>query len=122
MRIINFSDGYDVVNHNDKPHSYNDKPARVFKRKLIWCKNGLVHRDKDPAIIHYKGDITGNAIDYYLNNDKSKERYKEWYKNDKLHRVDGPAVKFSDNINNQYWIDGVRLSKEEFENYFIGNF
>ncbi|WP_440080519.1 hypothetical protein [Ralstonia pseudosolanacearum] len=41
----------------------------------------------------------------------------EHWKEDKLHREDGPAVEWSDRENqwrNQWWIEGVQYSEEEF--------
>jgi len=43
-------------------------------------------------------------------------KYKAWYQNDKLnriHRLDGPARVWFDGTE-EYWIEGKRLSKEEF--------
>lgn len=38
---------------------------------------------------------------------------KAYYQNDKLHRLDGPAVIFS-NGDEEYWVDGVQYTKESF--------
>ena len=40
---------------------------------------------------------------------------KEWWKNDKVHRLDGPAVEYANG--DKYWyIDGKELTEEEFNN------
>ncbi len=38
---------------------------------------------------------------------------KYWYKNDKLHRIDGPAAEYP-NGKKQYWIEGIECSIDEF--------
>jgi hypothetical protein len=39
---------------------------------------------------------------------------KFWLRNGRLHRTDGPAVEYHTG-SNEWWLDGVRLSKCEFE-------
>ena len=40
-----------------------------------------------------------------------------WYdENNRLHRLDGPAVVNSDRTE-EYWINGTQLTKKNFENY-----
>jgi len=40
-----------------------------------------------------------------------------WYdENNKLHRLDGPAVVNSDRTE-EYWINGTQLTKKNFDNY-----
>ena len=34
---------------------------------------------------------------------------KEWYFNDQLHRVDGPAVEYSD-----WYLNGIRYTEQEY--------
>ena len=65
-----------------KLHSYNGEPAFIVYDgttiwKEIWYKNGLLHREDEPAILWYDG-------------------YFEWYKNGLRHREDGPAILWSD--------------------------
>jgi hypothetical protein len=40
--------------------------------------------------------------------------YRAWYQNGLRHRLDGPAVEYSDGIN-EYWIKGELYSKKEFD-------
>jgi hypothetical protein len=80
---------------NRQFHRDGDKPAsiRADGTQVSWWKNGQRHRDGDkPAFI----DANGQLI---------------WWKNDKLHRVTGPAVIYPNN-KHQYWINGVDITKE----------
>lgn len=60
-----------------------------------WIIHGTVHRDDGPAYIHISG-----------------AQY--WCQHGRNHRVDGPAVMYPDG-SAEYWIDGERLTIEEFE-------
>ena len=69
---------------------------------IEWYLNGVRHREDGPA---YE-DAGGN---------------KYWYKNNKLHREDGPAVinaeetvKWSNNGAEEWYLNGVKLTEEEF--------
>lgn len=46
---------------NGLPHSYDDQPYHRFD-ELYWYKNGLLHRENQPAAItnHYKGYFWNN--------------------------------------------------------------
>jgi len=67
--------------------------------------NGNIFWYSDPGctIIHREN---GAAVDRF-------DGYKEYFQNGKLHRLDGPARIWPDGTE-QYWIDGVQYSKEEF--------
>lgn len=94
-----------------------DGPAEIYytgsgKIKYeSWLKNGIGHRENAPAVIIYWEDGT-----------KSKE---VWKYNDKLHRTDGPAVieydPYENIVSKEYYIDDIKITKEEFEKYKILN-
>lgn len=42
---------------------------------------------------------------------------KEYKKNYILHREDGPAIEFFDGNGNQYYINGNRITLEEYKNF-----
>jgi hypothetical protein len=60
-----------------------------------WYKNGKLHREDGPAVIHRDGA-------------------KEWYWNDRRHRSDGPAVVGSDNCGTLYVYGRYCLTAEEW--------
>ena len=39
--------------------------------------------------------------------------YRQWWQNEQLHRLDGPAVEYV-NGDKEWWINGVQLTQEEF--------
>ena len=41
---------------------------------------------------------------------------KRWYKDDKLHRLDGPAVKWTNGAK-EWYINGKQLTEKEFNEY-----
>jgi hypothetical protein len=74
-----------------------DGPAFIHPNGLQqWCVNGKLHRMDGPAITYSGGEA--------------------WYVNDKLHRLDGPAIAES-NIQQRWYIDGEKLSKEQFDQH-----
>ena len=42
------------------------------------------------------------------------EGHKEWFIDNKLHRVDGPAIEYSFDGRKEYWIDGQHMREKEF--------
>ncbi len=56
---------------------------------------GMYHRENGPAVICDSGS-------------------KFYYKHGKQHRTDGPA-QIMDNGRFEYWIDGTKLSEDEFK-------
>ncbi len=48
---------------------------------------------------------------YTVNVYENGTRY--WYQNDKLHRLDGPAVEYADGTP-KWWINGKQFTEEEF--------
>ena len=49
--------------------------------------------------------LDGPAIEYANGN-------KEWYQNNELHRLDGPAIEYVDN-DKSWYIDGIKLTEQE---------
>jgi hypothetical protein len=41
----------------------------------------------------------------------------EYRVNNKLHREDGPAIEFFDNIGDQYYLNGEKKTAEEYQNF-----
>jgi hypothetical protein len=73
-----------------KCNIYNCYPA---KGTFIWCKNGEIHRENNPAIIT-------KDYEYYLINGK-------------LHCEYGPAVK-SIGGHFEFWLDGNKMTEKAF--------
>lgn len=44
------------------------------------------------------------------------KKFHSWYKNNLLHREDGPAIEWEDG-QQQWWIEGVEYKEEEFNTY-----
>ena len=69
---------------------------------------------------YYDGDIvylkkgTGMYHNPYGPAVVSKNGHKEYWINDKCHRLDGPAIIYSDGYE-EYYINDKELTKEEFE-------
>jgi hypothetical protein len=75
-----------------KLHSFNDEPAVSYPDGTrVWYKHGVKDRAGGPAL------ITPGGIYFYKNN--------------KLHNADGPAV-IKDGEPPQYWRDGVRYTEQ----------
>jgi hypothetical protein len=45
---------------------------------------------------------------------------KVWYKNNKLHRIDGPAIEWSDG-GKRWYINGIKYTEEEFNRIMFNN-
>ena len=56
-----------------------------------WYKDGIIHKDDGPAVIHVDGTIC-------------------WYKNGKIHREDGPAVIEPDG-EEEWYLNGIEYDK-----------
>lgn len=71
-------------------------PAYVSQKYDIeeWWKDGMRHREGGPAYIHNRNSV--------------------WFFEDKLHRLDGPAV-VEGGGPKQYWIMGQRMSEKEYK-------
>ena len=96
--------------------------VKINNYGTIYYKNGKLHRDNDLPAVEYKSGskewykegkihrIDGPAIERY-NGDKY------WYYEDKLHRIDGPAYENSDE-NKKWYYEGKYVdcsSQEEFQ-------
>jgi len=81
-------------------------------------KAGQKHRIYGPAYISIKYDIEiWYKEDKFHRLDGPAIRHKKslvWYKEGKLHRLDGPAVSDPGGPK-QYWIEGQRLSPKEYK-------
>jgi hypothetical protein len=75
----------------------HDGPARIRKKDGIemWYFMGKLHRVDGPAEI-----VPG--------------KYKAWYKFGKSHREDGPAFEFENGNHVSYFLEGKRMSEEEY--------
>ena len=63
--------------------------------------------------------LTGIGFEYYkypkgLEYRKSASGFEEWWKDGKLHRLDGPAVKYKNGYD-LYNLEGARITKEDFD-------
>ena len=60
------------------------------------------------------------VIDWLKSNDPQKIRFNDRFEfklNNKLHREEGPAIEYFDGIGNQYYVEGKRLSNDEWQNF-----
>jgi len=76
----------------------------------------IINKEKD--INFYINEI---EVESWLTNDEDQfisfvDRVEYRHKN-KLHRLNGPAIVFHNNIGDQYYIDGEKLSKDEWDNF-----
>ena len=86
---------------NDLLHREEDLPAvELFDGKKLWYKEGVLHRNGEPAIITFN------------------EEYM-WYQHGLLHREDGPAYvwKFIFGDVQQWYLNGIEYSEEDFYEY-----
>lgn len=93
--------GIDIEYRNSEGNKHRIYgPAYVSKKYKTeeWYKNGMRHRENGPAFIHNNNRV--------------------WFYEDKLHRLDGPAVVELGGPK-QYWIHGQRMSKKEYEKEII---
>ena len=92
-------DKYKIIRwrFNGELHSLGDFPAVICANGTkYWYQNGKSHRDGNkPAVIYADGT-------------------KFWCQHGKYHRLTGPAIKYL-NGDVEYWIEGRRLFKEQFE-------
>ena len=74
------------------------------KQTESWFRYDKRHSKNTPAIIKY-----------CINGDK---HWESWYQNNKLHRLDGPAyIDYVLNIGKYYYLNGERLTKEQFKQH-----
>jgi hypothetical protein len=66
----------------------------------------------------YKNEIC--VLDWLVDDSVQKIRFSNRYEYKvagKLHREDGPAIEFFDNVGDQYYLNGGRLSEDEWKGY-----
>lgn len=88
---------------NKKQHHVKNGKYRTPNGDIFWYKDGLIHKDSEPAIIHVDGDT-------------------RWYINGKKHREDGPAIErgkiSKSNRANRWFLEDIEYTEEEF-NIFL---
>jgi hypothetical protein len=110
-----------------KLHNEDGPAVRKPNGDLEWWIHGELHREEGPALEYRNGDK-----EWYLNGLRHRDNgpavalvcgIKQWWINDKLHREDGPAYEgngektmFGDGAD-EWWIDGVQLTQEEFNHW-----
>lgn len=62
----------------------------------VTIDNGKVHNDFGPAIYYDSGSL-------------------EWWRENKRHRLDGPAVVYADKKNSQYFVNGQHCIEEQYQ-------
>ena len=113
-------------------HSYNDQPAVIKKDgTLKWYKNGKLHRENGPAIIISKENKNELSNCIFVNKKFLYHVYKVWVKNNLIHNDNGHAIEYKNGdkqwyLNNKlHRIDGPANLKYEnkydfdFEIYYI---
>ena len=85
--------------------------------------NQIYHRLDGPAIIHASG-----AKEWYVDNKRhriggpavetARKNVTSWWKDGKLHREDGPAIEYEDGRKEWYLEGNEMLTKQEFDNYY----
>jgi len=78
-----------------------------MKKKIKKDKDFYINKIK---VIEWLESSGGNQIHRF------RDRL-EYKKNYNLHREDGPAIEYNDNLNNKYYIEGERYTEDEFTNY-----
>lgn len=83
--------------------------------------DGKLHREGGPAICR----VDGKAEEWYLNGKRhrvdgpavlNEDGTKEWYFEGKRHRKRGPAVERENGLGNEWWVFGIQVTEEEFNN------
>ncbi len=95
----------------------------LLNKHLCYFKNGLLHREDGPALVHF--DDEANLIAYMTDKDNIKDYslYKE-ISNEEIDKKNIPAfVAFNLSYLGQtcYYLKGSRYSKEEFEAVKLNN-
>lgn len=131
---IHYPDGSVQYYQHGKRHRV-DGPAIENKYGKMWYVGGKKHRLDGPAIEWCDGRVEYYVDDIYveesvynlkvsaykkLNTPKTiiqnglieTDKGKFWYKDDKLHREDGPAVELNNGIK-AWFLDGVKYLNEE---------
>lgn len=90
--------GAPLVVHNETqiPSDYTGVVYIDNWKAHVTIDNGKVHNDFGPAIYYDSGSL-------------------EWWRENKRHRLDGPAVVYADKKNSQYFVNGVPCIKERYQ-------
>lgn len=113
-----------------------DGPAEIAynedetMRYVYWYNEGVLHRTDGPAETNYRRGTHRVSEHWYINGEKQRSRKyhlndkvseEKWYKNDVLHRIDGPAeIHYRDDGTKDYelwYIDGRRLTDDEIKKH-----
>jgi len=86
-----------------------------------WYKNGLRHREDDPAVEYADGEK-----EWYKNGLRHREggpavesnRYRVWWLEGNCHRLDGPAIEYS-NGGKEWWIEGQEYIPLNIKDYIV---
>lgn len=125
-------DNWELYQIGDNPvsgrYENGKKTYEVFERNYVQTCVAYFDSGKVSGIERYdvEGRDSGND-DLYLNNgfkpsyeyffENGKKKREEWYKDNQLHRDDGPAVSQWDAsgtiVKEEYWLDGTEVSEEE---------
>lgn len=102
-----------VCQYRGRLHSFKDKPAITYPDgRLYWYKDGVIHRGYDkPAIISENAEMwLSNGKFHRINGPAVKwtNGRQEYYVRGQLHREDGPAV-IDPKKGDEHWIDGKQV-------------
>jgi len=115
-----------LIGYNEFGHSKKTimKSANYYRNK-----NGKLHRLDGPAVIYNNDEDWDIWKEYYINGKLGRigggpaitkadydTEINEYYENDKLHRLDGPAhtEHWNGGRHSSYWIDGIEYSVDEY--------
>lgn len=91
---------------------------KIYKSGISHLRDGQLHRDDGPAVIHHSGYQAWHQYGEFHRMDGpaviNANGYTAWFQNGLRHRIDGPAAHFS-NGDLEFWIDGVLMTQSEFE-------
>ena len=132
-KCVIFSNNEEKYYKDGLLHNEVDKPAFISENCNKWFKNGILHRDNNKPAIMYIDDFS-EMCEWYIKGDLQKNSTKDdngdrvidtWYRNNLLHRIDGPAVikKFynsidyeDEKIEKEWWVNGKNLNdRNKFE-------
>lgn len=89
--------------------------VKIEDQKIIWYRNGQIHRKSGPALGYSDGDKC-----WYRNGQKHRndgpafefiDGTKHWYRNGQIHRNDGPAFEYADG--GKVWVLNDKIHKED---------
>ena len=108
----------DIRPHQGRDGWFTDKYTNTQRHYV----NGMINSvDDKPAVVHEDGDTIWYKDDKIHRDNgpayiSPRIGYKGWYKNGKRHREDGPAIINPTGAGDgTWWLDNVCLSKEQVE-------